>query len=108
MGELQSGESEGWLDLIVLHELTYVLSRLKFPGLSSRAEIAQYVQRIIVLDSVHVDAKDELIETLALWAECGIGFADARLTLLASRRSLPVCSPNVRDFPGLRNTWPGG
>ncbi|MBV8084223.1 MAG: hypothetical protein JO247_05350 [Chloroflexi bacterium] len=55
---------------------------------------------------VHSESKDELLENLAAWETRQAGFADARLTVLAVRRQMPVCSPNRRASQGVVNSFP--
>lgn len=101
---LRDGRGTGWLDPVVLHELTYVVGRLRqFPD---RAAVFEYLNSILALDAVKADDKDALCETLSVWpATDGLGFADARLTVLARRRGMSVCSANGRDFRGIANSF---
>lgn len=100
---LQSGDAEGWIDSVVVHELTYVLSRQsQFPN---RHAVLRYIRRILLASGVRTDDAEGLLDAVTLWAARGISFADAWLTIRAARRGLPVCSVNVRDFPATPNTY---
>jgi predicted nucleic acid-binding protein len=100
---LQEGRAEGWIDVTVIHELTYTLRRL--PRYGSRALIRAYIERILGIAQIRADDKPALRETLLLWEQQG-GFVDIWLATLARRRNLPVCSVNERDFPSdLNNTF---
>lgn len=101
---LENGQGEGWLDPIVIHELTYVLPRCN-PSFRDRQQVFQYVVHFLLLDGIHTTNKEILIEMMRLWAETGLGFADARLTTLASADGLPVCSVNGDDFRGVENSY---
>jgi len=100
---LQEGRAEGWLDVTIVHELTYTLRRL--PGYDNRALIRAYIERILGIAQIHADDKSALRETLLLWERQG-GFVDNWLATSARRRNLPVCSVNERDFSSdLDNTF---
>jgi predicted nucleic-acid-binding protein len=86
--------------------LTYVLPRTKLPAFVQRDGVAEYISRVLALDGIRADAKDELLETLALWRAGQVAFADARLAVMGGRRGLPVCSPNRRDFTAVPNSFP--
>lgn len=100
---LEEGAAEGWVDLLIVHELTYVLGRLRvFPN---RAAIQHYIRTILLNPNIQAADKAALLEVVARWATEGVGFADAWLTMLAQRHGLAVCSANVADFPGVDNTF---
>ena len=103
---LQANEVTGWLDVIVIHELTYVLPRTKLPAFSNRQGVAEYIRRILALDSIRTDSKDELLEGLAVWSRGRVAFADARISVLARQRGMNVCSPNRADFDTVANSFP--
>ncbi|HXT35500.1 MAG TPA: PIN domain-containing protein [Chloroflexota bacterium] len=100
---LQDGRATGWVDVLVVHELTYVLGRL--PQFTSRAVIHEYIRGILAPATIHADDKQALLSTLARWATENVGFADARLAVLAQARGLPICSANQRDFTGVTNSF---
>jgi len=100
---LQAGRAGGWIDVLIVHELTYVLGRL--PQFTSRGDVHQYIRSILSLITVQAEDKDALLTTLALWATENIGFADARLIVLAQRNGLPVCTVNRRDFAAVGNSF---
>jgi predicted nucleic acid-binding protein len=101
---IERGEAEGWLDVGVVHELTYALRRA--PGFTDRATIRAYIDRILAMPQILADDKDALISAIERWASEGVGFIDAWLATLADRRGLPICSVNRQDFPAsLDNTY---
>jgi predicted nucleic acid-binding protein len=104
LGTLDNGAAEGWLDILVVHELTYVLGRL--PAFADRAAIERYLRSILLNKQIRADDKPALLEAVARWAAQGVGFADAWLAVLAQRRGLPVRSVNTGDFPDVGNTFP--
>ena len=59
---LEEGRAEGWLDPLVVHELSYVLSRLgqRFP---TRTAIEEYLRGILLINAIHADDKAGLLET---------------------------------------------
>jgi predicted nucleic acid-binding protein len=103
--DLARGDAEGWIDVVVVHELTYTLPRFDRQRFDSAGACHQYIRSILSYPGVRADDKDELLEILAEWDFAHIGFADARLRVLARRRNLPVCSVNRRDFSGTPNTF---
>ncbi len=104
LGLLRDGSAEGWIDPVVVHELTYVLTRLG--QFRNRSALFEYVNSVLTLDAVRADDKETLLEALDLWAATdSLSFADARLTVLANKRGLPVCSANDRHFPGVVNSF---
>ncbi|MGH2391269.1 MAG: type II toxin-antitoxin system VapC family toxin [Chloroflexota bacterium] len=100
---LQEGRANGWVDVVVVNELIYVLGRLpQFPG---RAAIHEYIRGILSITSIYADDKQVLLAGLARWATERVGFADARLAILAEAHGLPICSANQRDFAGIDNSY---
>lgn len=102
---LESGEGEGWIDAIVVHELTYVLPRALPKKFSNRAAVAEYLLSFLALRNLHANNKDALIATLQRWSVSQVAFADARLLTLGEAHSLPICTVNKRDFPDIPNTF---
>jgi predicted nucleic acid-binding protein len=100
---LQAGRVSGWMDVLVVHELTYVLGRL--PQFTTRDDIHQYIRGILSLIAVHAEDKEGLLATLARWATEKVGFADARLAVLAQRHGLPVCTVNQQDFAAVSTSF---
>jgi predicted nucleic acid-binding protein len=100
---LERGTGEGWLDPLVVHELSYVLGRL--PAFPDRAAIHTYLRTVLLMDAVQADDKPGLLEALARWATGRVSLVDAWLAVVANRRGLPVCSVNRRDFPDVVNTF---
>ena len=101
---LREGRAEGWIDPVVVHELTYVLSRQR--QFANRGSISRYVLGILRVDHIHADDKAGLVEAVELWAQGRIGFADAWLTMRARRRRMPICTVNAGDFPLTLNSYP--
>jgi predicted nucleic acid-binding protein len=100
---LEDGRAEGWIDPLVVHELTYVAPRTRrFPSLLG---IQKYIASIILLGSVQAEDKEGLLEALARWATEGVSFVDAWLSVRAKRRQTAICTLNERDFPETRNTF---
>ncbi len=102
---LDEGTAEGWLDPMVVHELSYVLGRL--PAFRDRAAIAGYLRPILLTEQILTDDKPALLAAVARWTARGGGFVDAWLAVLAHRHELPVCSVNADDFPDVENTFHG-
>lgn len=100
---LEDGVSEGWIEPLVVHELTYVLSRL--PAFRDRAAVHRYLQTILLKEGVQAADKSALLAALTRWRTEGSGFVDSWLAVLAWRRGLPVCSVHAQDFPDLPNTF---
>lgn len=100
---LQAGRAEGWIDPIVVHELTYVLIRQ--PQFPTRQAVQEYVLAILETGSIRADDKQSLIDAVTAWAAQGVSFADARLAALARRRGLPICSVNQQHFTDVGNTF---
>jgi hypothetical protein len=112
---LERGEAEGWLDITVIHELTYALHVA--PGFTrasgggrvqlDRGAVHAYLRPLLLLPGMRADDRDGLVATLDRWATTGVAFVDAWLTTLAIRRHLPVCSPNQADYTDNANTFAG-
>jgi predicted nucleic acid-binding protein len=101
---LDAGRAEAWVDVGVLHELTYSLVRMRL--FASRLDIYSYIEEILSCDSIHADDKPAMLDATYHWATAGVGYIDAWLTALAERRELPICSANSGDFPvHLDNTF---
>jgi predicted nucleic acid-binding protein len=103
IGGLQDGSVTGWIDRLVVHELTYVLKRL--PQFPSMSEVHGYVRNILLAEGIRADDKSALLEALARWAAQEVGFVDAWLAVQALRRNMPVCSVNNRHFPDVENMF---
>ena len=101
---LDEHRAEGWVDVGVLHEVTYSLTRMRlFPN---RLSIYTYIEEFLSNPSVHADDKSSLLDATYHWATSGVGFIDSWLITLAKRRGLPICSANSGDFPAhLDNTY---
>ncbi len=104
LAALQHGRAEGWLDPLVVHELSYVLTRQE--RFQTRENVHDYIRGILLTESIHAQDKEGLMEAVARWATRGGGFTDAWLAVLARHHRLPVCSANAADFSDTPNTFP--
>lgn len=102
---VEKGEAEAWIDDIVIHELTCVLPRALPEAFTDRGAVAEYLLGFLALDNIRAMHKDILIETLQHWSAHGIGFAGARLAVLARRYQFPVCTVNERDFMDVEHSF---
>jgi len=100
---LQDGRAEGWIAPSVVHELSYVLTRL--PTFKTRPAIALYLTTLLSYPGVVAADKPLLIATVGRWAVGRISFIDALLTELAQGDGRPVCTVNARDFPTTPNSY---
>jgi predicted nucleic acid-binding protein len=101
--DLQTGEAEGRLDLLVLHELVTILPALsQFPD---RPAVARYLRGIISARGVIAEQRDLILAALIRWTERGGGFADAWLAMIALTDRLPVCAPDPADLPDVANSF---
>jgi len=100
---LEDGSAQGWLDVTIVYELTFILARGR--RFTDRMAIAHYVQSIISLAGVDVENEDFLLAALDRWARRGVGFADAWLFVQAMATGRPVCTVKMRDFGGASNTF---
>jgi predicted nucleic acid-binding protein len=101
---LADGSAQGWLDPIVVHELTYLFTNGvgQFQG---REDSRDFLLDIVRTPAIHAADKDVLIGAIMHWSRSTIDFADAWLSVLSRHRALPVCSANRRDFIGVPNTF---
>lgn len=100
---LADGTATGWLDVVVVYELTFILARRRrFPD---RAAIERYLRGIIAAPGVQTEDRQTLLAALSRWTMHGVGFADAWLLARAHATGLPICSVNARDFSGIPNTF---
>ncbi|HVA92107.1 MAG TPA: PIN domain-containing protein [Chloroflexota bacterium] len=102
---LADGRGEGWLSPLVIHELTYVLSRR--PEFPTRAAVHGYLASILHASGVQLEDSTTMRAAAARWATGTVSFVDAYLTELALRDELPVCSANRRDFLDVDNSYEG-
>lgn len=100
---LNAGTARGQLDPFVVHELTYVLLRLRI--FADRAAVEVYLRTILQAPGVQAPQRDLLLAALSRWASRGGGFVDAWLATRALADGEPVCSANARDFPDVENTF---
>jgi predicted nucleic acid-binding protein len=103
LSALADDQAIGWLDAIVVYELTFILARRRrFPD---RQAIARYVRGIIEAPGVMAPDKQVLIAALDRWVTQGVGFADAWLYVRSANDGKSICSANSRDFGGVQNTY---
>ncbi len=103
LADLQSGEAEGRLDPLVVHELSAILLSLhQFPD---RATAARYLRGIVCARGVMVEQRDLLLAALIRWVERGGGFVDAWLGILALTDGRPVCAPDAADLLDVVNSF---
>jgi predicted nucleic acid-binding protein len=95
---VERGEAQMWLDPLVVHELSYVLSR-GWPGVG-RQRIGAYLRQLLDWPGVLAADADLLRATLDRWSRVdGLGFVDAYLVELAGQRGgAPIYSKNVRQL----------
>ena len=90
---LEDGSVEGWLHLIVLHELTYVFRNLLR---WDRPKIASLLLALILAPGVRVSGDaGVLADGVLRWRDSGVALADALLAAEASAAGLAVCSINA-------------
>jgi predicted nucleic acid-binding protein len=100
---LATGTATGWLDVVVVYKLTFILARRRrFPD---RPAIERYLRGLLAAPGVQVDDRPALLAALGRWATRGVGFADAWLLTRAQATGLPRCSVNDRVFDGAPNTF---
>ena len=101
---VENGRVAATLEPLVLHELSYVLTRVR-PQLT-RAQIADYLLSVVAWPGIQAD-KPLLTDAIQRWgARSDLGFVDAYLAALAARRSCPVHTKNVRHLLGQGVTVP--
>jgi predicted nucleic acid-binding protein len=99
---LAAGTATGWLDVVVVYELTFILARRRrFPD---RPAIERYLRGILAAPGVQADDRATVLAALSRWATHGVSFADAWLLTRAQATGQPICSVNDRDF-GVPNTF---
>jgi predicted nucleic acid-binding protein len=95
---LQSGQLAVRLEVAVLHELSYMLTR--FHKQMTRADIADYLLMILGWLGIQAE-KVVLIDAVTRWKRTdGLAFVDAYLAERAIRDSLKIYSKNVRELRG--------
>ncbi len=104
LAALADGTATGWLDVVVVYELTFILARRRrFPD---REAIERYLRGILAAPGVRTEDRPALLTALGSWATRGVGFADTWLLARAQATGRPICSVNERDFGGVPNTFP--
>ena len=104
LDELEQGRIEAYLDVLVVHELTYALPRYRKQ--MTRADVAAYVLAVLQWPGI-VGETTLLADTVELWADTpGLGFVDAYLIERATRDGAPVFTKNVAEFAAQDATVP--
>ncbi len=103
LAALQTGDAEGRLDVLVLHELSLLLPTL--PQFPDRAAVARYLRGIVRAQGVMAEGRDLLLAALLRWTERGGGFAEAWRAIQALTDGQPVCAPDARDLADVTNTF---
>jgi predicted nucleic acid-binding protein len=93
---LEHGHVRARLEPIILHELSYALPR--FIKQMTRQHVGAYLAMVLGWDGVQGE-KDVMANTVQRWRNTpGLSFADAYLTVAATRMECPVFTKNIRDF----------
>jgi predicted nucleic acid-binding protein len=103
LADLQTGDAEGRLDPLVLHELATILPTLRqFPD---RQAVARYLRGLLSARGIVAEQRDLLLAALLRWTERGGGFVDAWLAILALTDGQAVCAPDAADLPDVANSF---
>ena len=101
---LRDGRAQALVEPVVLHELTYVLPQ--FVQQMARRDVSAFLLELVGWEAVRGD-KPVLVGALERWRDTpGLGFVDAYLAALATRRGLPVYTKNIREFARQRVNVP--
>lgn len=92
---VQSGERRVRLEVYVVHELTFVLSRVIKQ--MTRSDIVEFILQIISWPGIDCD-RDLLAGTIDRWRLPGISFVDALLATQARMSGDRVFTVNAKDF----------
>lgn len=93
---LQRGERQARLEVLVVHELSYVFPRVVKQF--DRHELARYLISVIEWPGV-VCERATIAETLQRWSSTpGLSFIDAYLATVATTREVPIYTKNVREL----------
>jgi predicted nucleic acid-binding protein len=93
---VEAGERRVRLEVYVVHELTFVLGRVRRQ--MSRQEIVEFLYQVIEWPGIECD-RELLIGTLDRWQQRkGIAFVDALLATQARLSNTRIFSKNVREF----------
>lgn len=91
------GEVQAWLEVLVVHELTYAFPRVikQF----TRESLADLLLNLINWPGILCREKEVLVETLTRWkSSTGLSFVDAYLAASAGRSDMPVYTKNMREL----------
>ena len=99
LNAVEAGEIQVYLDVLVVHELTYVLPRYRQQ--MGRADVAAYLLAVLQWPGI-VGDKPLLDRAIRRWAQTPrLGFVDAYLAERALRDAVPVYTKNVSEFATL-------
>lgn len=102
MEQVDRGEVEAGLSLLVLAEVAWVLrSFYKHP----MARIAEVLVPVIAAEGIYMEHPDLAIGALELAGRTGVDFADAYLALWAQQGGEPVCTFDRTDFAKMPCQW---
>lgn len=96
LAAISRGEVQGWLDMLVVHEITYSLPR--YVKEFTRESLADYLIDITDWPGVLCD-RDVLVDALTRWKVTpGLSFVDAYLAAVAITQGVAVFTKNVREL----------
>jgi predicted nucleic acid-binding protein len=100
---LDEGRVQAVVDALVIHELSYGLSRILR---LDRPTVAQHLRTLLRSSGVVAD-RQVLLPAVDLWAQApGLGFVDAVLTVRARQEGRAVFTINRRELSRLGVTTP--
>ncbi len=96
MNALASNASQATLDFIVLHELSYTLTRYRKQ--MTKNDVGEFLLWLVERPGIECD-KGLFEEAISRWIRAdGIGFVDAYLIARSSRERVGIYTKNVREF----------
>lgn len=96
LASIERGDIKVRLEVVVLHELSYALPRLRRD--LNRPEVAEYLLAVLAWPGVTGDTA-AMIHAVRRWRDQeGISFVDAYLASLARRDGCAVYTKNLSDF----------
>lgn len=95
LAPVQTGERRVRLEVYVVHELTFVLGRVRKQ--MTRPDIADYIRQVISWPGIDCD-QELLTGTLERWKQPGVAFVDALLATQARLSEARIFTINAKDF----------
>jgi hypothetical protein len=96
LGRLRRGEEQAELDMLVVHELTYVLPRVMKQ--MDRRQVAAYVLMVLGWPGIMGD-KATLGDVLQRWGSShGLAFVDAYLVVRSRQEGRAIFTKNAREL----------